>query len=319
MPEDSRLNIVFAGTPDFAAAHLEALLNHNHKIAAVYTQPDRPAGRGKSLRASPVKARALQAGLSVRQPSSLRDAAEVEALRALEPDLMVVVAYGLLLPKEVLETPRLGCINVHASLLPRWRGAAPIQRALEAGDKQTGVAIMQMDEGLDTGPVLLRRECSITPTDTAAQLHDRLAELGVEALLESLDSIRQGTAKATAQNPELATYAPKLSKEEGLVRWADSAERIDLRIRAFNPFPVAFSFIAGQRLRLFAGDVIRKRHNAAPGVIVELGDAIQVACGQDTVFAITQLQLPGKKTMNAREALNGARDLFSLGRAFGNE
>lgn len=319
MPEDSPLNIVFAGTPDFAAVHLEALLAHNHKIAGVYTQPDRPAGRGKSLRASPVKARALQAGLTIRQPSSLRDASEVQALRALEPDLMVVVAYGLLLPQAVLEAPRLGCINVHASLLPRWRGAAPIQRALEAGDKVTGVAIMQMDEGLDTGPVLLRRECPINPTDTAAHLHDRLAKLGTEALLESLVRISQGTAKATTQNPHLATYAPKLSKEEGRVRWADSAERIDLRIRAFNPFPVAFSYISGQRLRLFAGEVIHRRHNAVPGVIVELGETIQVACGEDTLFSITQLQLPGKKTMNAREALNGARHLFNVGRAFGDE
>ncbi|MEH6467663.1 MAG: methionyl-tRNA formyltransferase, partial [Porticoccus sp.] len=241
------MHIVFAGTPEFAAHHLQALLDDDHhKIVAVYTQPDRPAGRGKKLTASPVKVLAQAHGLTVNQPVSLKEAEQQKILRDLNADIMVVVAYGLLLPKAILDTPHLGCINVHASLLPRWRGAAPIQRAIEAGDKETGVTIMQMDIGLDTGDMLLKAHCPITETDTGGSLHDKLASIGPPALLKTLLELEEGSAVAEKQDDELSNYAPKISKDEALVDWSQSAKIIARKVRAFNPFPVTYTTLGNE-------------------------------------------------------------------------
>src|SRR5690606_30946186 len=250
------LRIVFAGTPVFAALHLQALLDWGGgEVIGVYTQPDRPAGRGKQLAASPVKQLALAHSLPVFQPPSLRSAEAQAELKALGADLMVVVAYGLILPKTVLETPRLGCINVHASILPRWRGAAPIQRAIAAGDQETGITIMQMDEGLDTGAMLHVRTLPIEPTDTGGSLHDRLAELGAEALLESLEDLERRQAEAQPQDNAQATYARKLDKDEAWINWHMPATDIERLVRAFNPWPVAYTLDHGERVRIWSARV----------------------------------------------------------------
>ncbi|MEO6696481.1 MAG: methionyl-tRNA formyltransferase, partial [Gammaproteobacteria bacterium] len=233
------LKIIFAGTPEFAVPALQALLDSAHEVCAVYTQPDRPAGRGRTVQASPVKQLALRHRIPVLQPPSLKDASVQETLRALVADLMVVVAYGLILPAAVLSAPRLGCINIHASLLPRWRGAAPIQRAILAGDDQTGITLMQMDEGLDTGAMLVQRPCPILPTDSAKTLHDRLAALGAETLIETLGPLQDGTITARTQNGDAACYAAKLSKPEAVLDWRLDAAALDRKVRAFNPSPVA--------------------------------------------------------------------------------
>ncbi|NLG77827.1 MAG: methionyl-tRNA formyltransferase, partial [Xanthomonadaceae bacterium] len=233
----SPFSIVFAGTPEFSVPTLKALLDSRHRVAAVYTQPDRPAGRGRQLTASPIKRVALEHGIHVEQPATLKDAAAVARLASFSADLMIVVAYGLLLPQSVLDTPRLGCVNVHASLLPRWRGAAPIQRAILAGDRETGVTIMQMDAGLDTGPMLLQRSTPIAERETSATLHDRLAAIGAEALLDALDSLPQIVPQA--QPDEGVTYAAKIRKEEARIDWSRSASEIDRMVRAFDPWPVA--------------------------------------------------------------------------------
>lgn len=310
---DSGLKIVFAGTPEFAAAHLSALLQSPHRLLAVYTQPDRPAGRGKHLQASPVKQLALGAGLPVEQPLSLKDPVAQNRLWDYGADLLVVVAYGLLLPKAVLDRPRLGCINVHASLLPRWRGAAPIQRAIESGDEETGVTIMQMDVGLDTGAMLLKRRCPITATDTAQSLHDRLATLGPPALLETLAQLAQGSARAEEQDPSLATYAHKLNKEEGRLDWNQSAFVLDARIRAFNPFPVAYTLSQGEALRIHSARPLANPHKSRPGTLLAADRVLVVACGHDTALQLEQVQLPGKKIMAARDLINGSGARFQPG------
>ncbi len=235
------LKIIFAGTPDFAARHLAALLSSKHEVVAVYTQPDRPAGRGKKLTASPVKLLALEHSIPVYQPATLRAEEAQQELAAIDADIMVVVAYGLLLPKVVLDTPRLGCINVHGSILPRWRGAAPIQRSIWAGDAETGVTIMQMDEGLDTGDMLKIATLSIDAKETSATLYERLAALGPDALVDCLGDIASGKAVAVKQDDEQANYAKKLSKEEAQIDWSMSAEAIERCIRAFNPWPMSTS------------------------------------------------------------------------------
>jgi len=302
----SRLRLAFAGTPEFAVPHLAACQqNPDVEIVAVYTQPDRPAGRGRQLAPSPVKRAALDAGLPVEQPQTLRDPQARQHLRELNLDLLIVVAYGLLLPRKVLALPCLGCWNIHASLLPRWRGAAPIQRALLAGDAETGVCLMQMEAGLDTGPVLLRRAIAIAANDTGGSLHDRLATLGAQVLDEGLRRTLRGEAMtAQAQAIDGATYAHKLDKAEARLDWNDSALALERKVRAFNPWPVAEAQLDGERLRIWAARASPATATAAPGSIVaRASDGIDVACAQD-ILRITQVQRDGGKRIAVRDYLN---------------
>ena len=313
------LNLIFAGTPDFAATHLKALLDSGrHRVVGVYTQPDRPAGRGKKLQPSPVKQIALEHDLPVLQPISLKDAGEQARLRDFNADLMVVVAYGLLLPVAVLEAPRLGCINVHASLLPRWRGAAPIQRAIEAGDHETGITIMQMDEGLDTGDMLLKVTCPIAATETGGSLHDRLAALGPDALLDALDRIARGAAQAEVQDDALATYAHKIHKDEAQIDWQQPADVIERRIRAFHPVPVCWTTVGDERLRIWSAVPDAQASPLPPGSVVDAdGDGIRVTTGS-TDLLLTEIQLPGKNRMPTAEVLKSRAALFGRGTRFGS-
>ncbi len=300
------LRIAFAGTPDFAAAHLAALLapTCGHRVVAVWTQPDRPAGRGKQLTSSPVKALAQRHELPVHQPPSLRDPEAQQVLRELAPDVLVVVAYGLILPQAVLDIPRLGCINVHASLLPRWRGAAPIQRAIEAGDTETGVTIMQMDAGLDTGPMLAEARCPIHADDTSASLHDRLAQLGPPCLLASLDDLAVGRARPRPQPEAGACYAAKIDKAEAAIDWRLPAAVLARRIRAFQPFPVCSTTLHGERVKIHGALALADRSDATPGTITGSGrEGLTVACGEGNL-QITHLQWPGGKVLAVADALN---------------
>lgn len=302
----SPLRIIFAGTPDFSVPSLEALLAAGQEVVAVYTQPDRPAGRGRKLTPSPVKAAALAQGLPVFQPPTLRDERAVADLRALAADLMVVVAYGLLLPQAVLDAPRLGCVNVHASLLPRWRGAAPIQRALLAGDGESGVTIMRMAAGLDTGPLYLLRPLAIAPRETGGSLSDKLATLGAQALVEALPGIADGSLIPVPQDDDLANYAHKLSKAEAEVDWSRPAVEIDRLIRAFDPWPVAQTSLEGVSLRLWGSELtdLIPPPAALPGQVLAAGKGgIEVATGAG-VLRLTRLQPPGKRPMSAAEFLN---------------
>ena len=304
------LRILFAGTPEFAALHLQALINSEHEVIGVYTQPDRPAGRGKKLQPSPVKQVALDNGLPVYQPLNFKDAADVEQLKSLNADVMVVVAYGLILPQSVLDAPKYGCLNVHASLLPRWRGAAPIQRCIEAGDKLTGITIMQMDKGLDTGAMLSKVTTGILADDTGGTLHDRLAELGPPALLATLAQVEAGTLQPEQQNDGLANYAHKLLKEEALIDWHQPADEIALRVRAFNPFPMAYTLLGDERIRVLMAEALEQTTTLLPGTIIRAGaEGLDVACG-DGVLRITQVQLPGKKAMRVADVINGQPQLF---------
>ena len=301
------LSIVFAGTPEFSVPALEALAASAHRVVAVYTQPDRPAGRGQQLAMSAVKQCALRHSLPVEQPPTLRDPEAVERLAALRPDVMVVVAYGLILPANVLAIPRLGCVNIHASLLPRWRGAAPIHRALLAGDEVTGVTIMQMDAGLDTGPMLIERATPIESTDTSGTLHDRLARMGADALLEALEGISNGTLTPRAQPAEGATYAAKIRKEEARIDWTRTAIEIDRQVRALNTWPVAETRWNGQQLRVWQATAIDEACNAAPGTIIGGGaDGIRVATGAG-ILNMKRVQLAGRKAVSAAEYLNAQR------------
>nr|WP_263458473.1 methionyl-tRNA formyltransferase [Brenneria tiliae] len=307
------LRIIFAGTPDFAARHLEALLSSGHQVVGVFTQPDRPAGRGNKLTASPVKALAEQHDIPVYQPKSLRQTAGQEMVEALQADVMVVVAYGLILPQTVLNMPRLGCINVHGSLLPRWRGAAPIQRALWAGDQSTGVTIMQMDAGLDTGAMLHKIACPILAGDTSATLYSKLAELGPRGLLETLAQLADGKAAPEAQDDALATYAEKLSKEESRLDWQLSALQLERCVRAFNPWPVSYFVVDEQPVKVWKSAAIAGDHHALPGTILHADkNGIQVATS-DGVFTILELQPAGKKVMKVQDLLNSRREWFTPG------
>lgn len=307
------LRIIFAGTPDFAARHLDALLSSEHQIVGVFTQPDRPAGRGKKLMPSPVKVLAEEKGLPVFQPVSLRPQDNQQLVADLNADVMVVVAYGLILPKAVLDMPRLGCINVHGSLLPRWRGAAPIQRSLWAGDQQTGVTIMKMDVGLDTGDMLYKLACPITAEDTSATLYDKLAELGPKGLIDTLSQLARGTAQPQVQDEAQVTYAEKLSKEEALVDWSLSAAQLERCIRAFNPWPMSYLVIDGQPVKVWKASVIGGQASAEPGTIVEVNkQGIQVATG-DGILNLESLQPAGKKAMSAQDLLNSRREWFIPG------
>jgi len=307
------LRIIFAGTPDFAARHLDALLSSHHQIVGVFTQPDRPAGRGKKLMPSPVKVLAEEKGLPVFQPASLRAAENQQLIASLNADAMVVVAYGLILPKAVLEMPRLGCINVHGSLLPRWRGAAPIQRSLWAGDTETGVTIMQMDVGLDTGDMLYKLACPITAQDTSATLYDKLAQLGPQGLLDTLQQLAEGSAQPQVQDEALVTYAEKLSKEEARIDWTLSAAQLERCIRAFNPWPMSWLLIDEQPVKVWKASVIPSTTTAEPGTIVDASKAgIQVATA-DGILNLESLQPAGKKAMSAQDLLNSRREWFVPG------
>jgi methionyl-tRNA formyltransferase len=299
------LRVVFAGTPEFAVPCLEACRASGAEVVAVYTQPDRPAGRGRKLMSSPVKQAALATGIAIEQPSSLKSAEAQQALVAYRPDLMVVVAYGLILPRKVLQVPRLGCWNVHASLLPRWRGAAPIQRAILAGDAQSGVDLMQMEAGLDTGPVLLERRTPITAQDTGGSLHDRLSQLGAEALAEGLARVVGGTALAPrAQADTGVVYAHKLDKAEAKLDFGRPAIELERQVRAFDPWPVAEANVAGEPLRIWEAQAIEFDHHAAPGSVLG-GDraGIDIACGQGAL-RITALQRSGGRRISAGDYLN---------------
>ena len=312
-----RLKLVFAGTPDFAAVHLQSLLDRDeHQLIAVYCQPDRPAGRGKKIQSGPVKQIAERAGLPVYQPLNFKQAEDREALAALGADLMVVVAYGLLLPQSVLDTPRLGCINVHGSILPRWRGAAPVQRAIEAGDSESGITIMQMDAGLDTGDTLHIERCAIEPTDTSATLFAKLSELGPETLHKALAQIAEGRAQPVAQNDTESCYAKKIDKAEAEIDWQRSATELDRQIRAFVPFPVCFSHIDGQRLKIHRALTLEGQ--GTPGeILAASSDGIEIACGTGSLL-VQHLQLPNARAMSAADMLNARRELFAPGRRLGD-
>ena len=302
----AHLRLVFAGTPDFAVPGLRACLAAGAAVAAVYTQPDRPAGRGRRLTPSPVKQAALDAGIPVEQPAILKDAGAQARLASYAPDLLVVIAYGLILPRTVLTIPRLGCWNVHASLLPRWRGAAPIQRAILAGDTETGVCLMQMEAGLDTGPVLLRATTPIAPADTGGTLHDRLAAIGAQVLADGLRRVLAGAAlPATPQATVGATYAHKLDKAEARLDFTQDAARLERRVRAFNPWPVAEAELAGERVRVWdAAALTGGTGGAAPGVLTGASKrGLDVACG-DGVLRITRLQRAGGRPIGAADYLN---------------
>ncbi|CAK1827390.1 methionyl-tRNA formyltransferase [Vibrio crassostreae] len=307
------LRIVFAGTPDFAARHLAALLSSEHEVVAVYTQPDRPAGRGKKLTASPVKNIALENNIPVYQPENFKSDEAKQELAELNADIMVVVAYGLLLPQVVLDTPRLGCINVHGSILPRWRGAAPIQRSIWAGDKETGVTIMQMDIGLDTGDMLSIATLPIEATDTSASMYEKLAGLGPDALVECLADIASGKAVAEKQDDELANYAKKLSKEEARINWSDEAAHIERCVRAFNPWPMSHFEAAENSIKVWQSRVADQTSDKPAGTILQADKTgIYVATGQG-VLVLEQLQVPGKKAMSVQDILNSRASWFEVG------
>ncbi|CDU13349.1 methionyl-tRNA formyltransferase [Vibrio coralliirubri] len=307
------LRIVFAGTPDFAARHLAALLSSEHEVVAVYTQPDRPAGRGKKLTASPVKNIALENNIPVYQPENFKSDEAKQELAELNADIMVVVAYGLLLPQVVLDTPRLGCINVHGSILPRWRGAAPIQRSIWAGDKETGVTIMQMDIGLDTGDMLSIATLPIEATDTSASMYEKLAGLGPDALVECLADIASGKAVAEKQDDELANYAKKLSKEEARINWSDEAAHIERCVRAFNPWPMSHFEAAENSIKVWQSRVAEQTSDKPAGTILQADKTgIYVATGQG-VLILEQLQVPGKKAMSVQDILNSRASWFEVG------
>ena len=316
------MRLIFAGTPEFAAQALQALLAAGHEIALVLTRPDRPAGRGQQPLASPVKRLALSQGLPVAQPASLRDATVRAQLAAVEADAMIVAAYGLILPQAVLDLPRRGCINIHASLLPRWRGAAPIQRAIEAGDTATGITIMRMEAGLDTGPMLLIESVSIRPDETAGSLHDRLAALGGRLVVQALARLAAGGLTETAQPAEGVTYAAKIGKAEAAIDWRLPAAVIERRLRAFDPFPGAQSAIASRpqaTLKVWRAQVVEAGVAAAPGEVLEAGPTrLVVACG-DAALALLELQKPGGRRLPTVDFLRGfplaAGERFGLSQA----
>ena len=305
------MRIVFAGTPDFAVPCLRAAAARN-EVVAVYTQPDRPAGRGRGLTPSPVKREAIARGIPVLQPENFKAQVSRDALAALQPDVMVVVAYGLILPQSVLDIPAHGCWNVHASLLPRWRGAAPIQRAIQAGDTETGVCLMQMERGLDTGPVLLSQALPIGEGDTGGQLHDRLSELGAQVLSDGLGLLRAGILPvARAQPVEGVTYAHKLDKAEARLDWTQPAEALARTVRAFNPWPMAEAQLAGERVRIHGAVPLALEHRAAPGTVLLAGrDGIDVACGEGAL-RIRVLQREGGRAITAADYLNARRELVT--------
>jgi len=317
----NKLRVCFAGTPEFAAAHLNALIaaqaESRFELVAVYTQPDRAAGRGKKLSPSPVKQSALDAGLPVFQPLSLRSEEARAELEALGCDVMIVVAYGLILPQSILDTPRLGCVNVHASLLPRWRGAAPIERALLAGDKATGVTIMQMDAGLDTGVMLDKTVVAIDPRETRVSLEEKLVAAGSRALVAAINSLEALQEKAEAQDDSQSTYAAKIDKAESLIEWALPASQIDLLVRACIGRTPAFTLLEGQRIRLLESAIDSAQSDAPAGTVTHVDKRwFSVVCGERSVLKVSRVQMPGKGEMSVGELLNGKPDAFAVGTCF---
>ena len=312
------MRVIFAGTPDFAAAHLQAILEDNrYQLVAIYTQPDRPAGRGKKITQSPVKKLALANDIQLEQPASLTDIKTQETIARLEADVLIVVAYGLILPQAVLDIPRLGCINVHGSILPKWRGAAPIQRAIEAGDRETGVTVMQMDVGLDTGPMLTTSQCTIDDKETSASLYSKLAVLGAQALINTLEKMRSGTAVGIAQDSTQSSYADKIAKQESLIDWSASVTEIERRVRAFNPFPAAYSLVNGQRIKIWLASADSRDYHGVPGEILSAdNDGLLVKCGNGALL-ISTIQLAGKSKMCVSEALKSRASIFSPGNRLG--
>lgn len=307
------LRIVFAGTPDFAARHLAALLSSEHEVIGVYTQPDRPSGRGKKLTASPVKEMAVAHQIPVFQPENFKSDDDKQVLKDLNADIMIVVAYGLLLPRAVLDTPKYGCINVHGSILPRWRGAAPIQRSIWAGDKETGVTIMQMDTGLDTGDMLNIATTPIMPDDTSESMYEKLAELGPDALLETLNQIKQNQTQPIRQDDNLASYAKKLSKEEAKIDWSQSADHIERSIRAFIPWPMCFFSVAEQNIKVWRAQLSEHQAEHPAGTIIQTDKTgIHVATGKG-IIVLQELQIPGKKAMSVQNILNSKAEWFKPG------
>lgn len=298
------MKIIFAGTPHFAATALEALLENKLEIVAVLTQPDRPAGRGMKLQPSPVKELALQHGISVFQPLTLKITEIQQQLAKLQADVMIVAAYGLILPQQVLQIPRLGCLNIHASLLPRWRGAAPIQRAILAGDQVTGITIMQMDEGLDTGAMLLKKTCPVDEHDTAKSLHDKLAILGAEAIVETINKIDTSNLKGESQDSTHATYAAKISKSEAELDWRENSKQLELAVRAYNPVPVAHSSLNGTVVKIWQSRATDEGHGDPGEILLVNKDHVQVACGQGSLF-IEILQRPGSKALPVAPFIQG--------------
>jgi methionyl-tRNA formyltransferase len=317
----NKLRVCFAGTPEFAAAHLNALIaaqtESRFELVAVYTQPDRAAGRGKKLSPSPVKQSALDAGLPVFQPLSLRSEEARAELEALGCDVMIVVAYGLILPQSILDTPRLGCVNVHASLLPRWRGAAPIERALLAGDKATGVTIMQMDAGLDTGVMLDKTVVAIDPRETRVSLEEKLIAAGSRALVAAINSLEALQEKAEAQDDSQSTYAAKIDKAESLIEWALPASQIDLLVRACIGRTPAFTLLEGQRIRLLESAIDSTQSDAPAGTVTHVDKrGFSVVCGERSVLKVSRVQMPGKGEVSVGELLNGKPDAFAVGTCF---
>ena len=313
------MKIIFAGTPDFAAAHLQALIDSpQHSVIAVFTQPDRPAGRGKKLKASPVKVLAEANSLPVFQPQSLKDPEQQKILADLQADIMVVVAYGLILPQVILDTPKLGCINVHGSILPRWRGAAPIQRAIEAGDEETGVTIMQMDAGLDTGAMLCISRCAINSQDSSATMYKRLEELGAPALLSTLDNLQANKALAVVQDDSQSCYAAKIDKSEALIDWSKPAVVLDRKIRAFNPFPAAYTTLGDLRIKVWQAQLGPASALPAGQIISADNNGLLISCGEQSLL-LTVIQLPGKSRMPVAEILKSRAELFTAQTLLGNE
>ena len=312
------MRVIFAGTPDFAATHLQAILEDDrYQLVAIYTQPDRPAGRGKKITQSPVKKLALANDIQLEQPASLTDIKTQETIARLEADVLIVVAYGLILPQAVLDIPRLGCINVHGSILPKWRGAAPIQRAIEAGDRETGVTVMQMDVGLDTGPMLTTSLCTIDDKETSASLYPKLAVLGAQALINTLEKMRSGTAVGIAQDSTQSSYADKIAKQESLIDWSASVTEIERRIRAFNPFPAAYSLVNGQRIKIWLASAVSRDYPGVPGEILSADDdGLLVKCGNGALL-ISTIQLAGKSKMCVAEVLKSRASIFSPGTRLG--
>ena len=310
-PRHSSLRIIFAGTPDFAAVALQALIDSSHEVVAVYTQPDRPAGRGRKLKPGPVKKLALMHNIPVCQPVSLKAEDEQQQLREWNADVMVVAAYGLILPKAVLEIPRYGCLNIHASLLPRWRGAAPIQRAILAGDKQSGITIMQMDVGLDTGDMLLRTPVTIDSNDTGGSLHDKLAAQGAKDILNVLEQVTTQQLQPVMQDDTQANYANKLEKAEAQIDWSQKAEDIERLVRAFNPWPVAFTQLNEKLLRIYKAEVTDKNGEAGTILLADKKGVV-IACGQQAL-CLLQLQPAGSKPMDAAAFINGHGDKLVVG------
>jgi methionyl-tRNA formyltransferase len=306
------MKLIFAGTPAFAVPTLQACLASEHVVCAVLTQPDRPSGRGRKLTASPVKVLAAESGIPVLQPASLGSAEESLPLHDFAADLMIVVAYGLILPQQVLEIPRLGCINVHASLLPRWRGAAPIQRAILAGDESTGVTIMRVEPKLDAGPMYRRASSRILRGETSGELHDRLAQMGAEALLATLADLADGSSDPEKQDESLVTYAEKLSKQEALLDWSEAADALERRVLAFNPWPIAEARFGGEPLRIWRAEALPEPTTARPGTVLPRRATCDVAAG-DGVLRLLEVQLPGRRPIRGEEFLRAHPAPLDLG------